>query len=78
MTINDGKGLFDKYGMLKEIREKMDVLAETKGVLRCGLIWDITQMVKAVEEGLRKDDEAHAAKIEELKRMNSASASAKS
>lgn len=74
MTINDGKGIFDKYGMLDEIKKRLEILADAKGVFRCGLIWDINDMVKAVEEGLRKDDEANAAKIVEFKRMNSATA----
>ena len=56
MTINDGKGIFDKYGMLEEIKKRLEILADAKGVFRCGLIWDISDMVKAVEEGLRKDD----------------------
>ena len=69
MTINDGKGLWDKYGLISEIKTKMEVLADTKGTLRCGLIWDITNMVKALEDNLKKDDEAQAAKVEELKRI---------
>jgi len=47
----------------------MEVLADAKGTLRCGLIWDITNMVKALEGNLKKDDEAQAAKVEELKRI---------
>jgi hypothetical protein len=69
MTINDGKGLYDKYGLISEIKTKMEVLADAKGTLRCGLIWDITNMVKALEGNLKKDDEAQAAKVEELKRI---------
>lgn len=69
MTINDGKGLWDKYGLISEIKTKMEVLADAKGTLRCGLIWDITNMVKALEGNLKKDDEAQAAKVEELKRI---------
>ena len=69
MTINDGKGLWDKYGLISEIKTKMEVLADAKGTLRCGLIWDITNMVKALEDNLKKDDEAQAAKVEELKRI---------
>lgn len=69
MTINDGKGLWDKYGLISEIKTKMEVLADAKGTFRCGLIWDITNMVKALEENLKKDDEAQAAKVEELKRI---------
>ena len=69
MTINDGKGLWDKYGLISEIKTKMEVLADAKGTLRCGLIWDISNMVKALEGNLKKDDEAQAAKVEELKRI---------
>ena len=69
MTINDGKGLWDKYGLISEIKTKMEVLADAKGTLRCGLVWDITNMVKALEGNLKKDDEAQAAKVEELKRI---------
>ena len=69
MTINDGKGLWDKYGLISEIKTKLEFLADAKGTLRCGLIWDITNMVKALEGNLKKDDEAQAAKVEELKRI---------
>lgn len=69
MTINDGKGLWDKYGLISEIKTKMEVLADAKGTLRCGLIWDITNILKALEGNLKKDDEAQAAKVEELKRI---------
>jgi hypothetical protein len=69
MTINDGKGLWDKYGMIAEINKKLEVLADAKGTLRCGLIWDISNMVKALGDNLKKDDEAQAAKVEELKRI---------
>lgn len=69
MTINDGKGLWDKYGLISEISKKIEVLADAKGVLRCGLIWDISNMVKALGDNLKKDDEAHTAKVEELKRI---------
>lgn len=69
MTINDGKGLWDKHGMVSEILKKLEVLADAKGTLRCGLIWDISNMVKALGDNLKKDDEAHHAKVEELKRI---------
>lgn len=69
MTINDGKGLLDKYGMLSEISKKLEVLADAKGTLRCGLIWDISNMVKTLGDGLKKGDEEHNAKVEELKHI---------
>ncbi|MBP5727495.1 MAG: hypothetical protein J6Y48_10530 [Clostridia bacterium] len=58
MTINDGKGLWDKYGLISEISKKIEVLADSKGTLRCGLIWDISNMVKALGDNLKKEDEA--------------------
>lgn len=69
MTINDGKGLWDKHGMVSEILKKLEALADAKGTLRCGLIWDISNMIKALGDNLKKDDEAHTAKVEELKRI---------
>ena len=69
MEVNDGKGLFDKFGMIDEMSRKMEALADAKGVLRCGLIWDIAGMLHALKDGLKKEDEATALKIEELKRI---------
>ena len=69
MEVNDGKGLFDKFGMIGEISRKMEALADAKGVLRCGLIWDIAGMLTAMRDGLKKEDEATKQKINELKRI---------
>jgi len=69
MEVNDGKGLFDKFGMIDEILRKMEALADAKGVLRCGLIWDIAGMLRALKDGMKKEDEAAARKIDELKRI---------
>lgn len=68
MKINDGKGIFDKYGMLGEISMKMEALADARGVLRCGLIWDINGMIKALKDGLAKEDAANEEKVEALKK----------
>lgn len=69
VKVNDGKGLFDKYGMIDEILLKMEALADAKGAFRCGLIWDITQMLKSVKDGMKKDDEQHKQEIEALTKM---------
>lgn len=60
MTINDGKGLWDKYGLISEIKKKLEVLADAKGTLRCGLIWDVATAIKALEDNLRAEDKARA------------------
>ena len=69
IMVNDGGGLFDKYGMIDEILMKMEALADAKGSFRCGLIWDITQMLKSVKDGMKKDDEQHKQEIEALTKM---------
>ena len=58
MNINDGSGIFDKYGVIEKILEQLELLADAKGVLRCGLIWNITDMVKALENGMKSEDAA--------------------
>lgn len=69
MNVNDGGGLFDKIGMIDEMSRKVDALADAKGVFRCGLIWDIAGMLRTLKDGLKKEDETTALKIEELKRI---------
>ena len=48
LTVNDGKGLFDKYGMIAEMVKKLDVLPDVKGAIRCGIIWDLSLMFKTL------------------------------
>jgi hypothetical protein len=69
LEVNNGKGLFDKFGMVDEMLRKIEALADAKGVFRCGLIWDIAGMLTAMRDGLKKEDEATKHKINELKRM---------
>lgn len=59
MALNDGKGLFDKYGMIEEMLKKLNAAADAKGVFRAGLLWDISQMLLALEKGLKDEDERH-------------------
>ena len=69
LKVNEGKGLFDKYGMISEMSKKLDVLPDVKGAIRCGIIWDLSLMLKALETGLKNEDKANAEKVEELKQM---------
>lgn len=62
-------GIFDKYGLLDDIQKKMEALADAKGTFRCGLIWDIAGALKALRDGLKKDDESHRDQIEAMKQM---------
>ena len=67
MEVNNGKGLYDKYGMIDELQKKMDVLADAKGVFRCGLIWDMSRMLNALKNGMKNEDENTSRKIEAMK-----------
>ena len=69
VSVNDGKGLLDKYGVIDEVLTKLDLMADAKGALRCGLVWDVSQMLRTLKKGLKDEDEAHAGKIVEVKRM---------
>lgn len=55
MTVNDGKGLFDIKGMFDEALRKLDLIADAKGVLRAGILWDTAQMIKAMKDGVMKE-----------------------
>lgn len=62
-------GLFNNAGLCDDILKKIEVLADAKGSLRCGLIWDITLEIKALKSGIEKDKKLADDKIEELKRQ---------
>ena len=70
IKVNDGGGLFDKYGIIKEMLKKLDILADQRGALRCGLIWDLTQMLETLSKGLKDEDAAKNQTVEELKTIN--------
>lgn len=70
MTVNDGKGLFDKYGLIGEMQKKLDVMADAKGVLRAGLTWDVYQMLSALQEGLKKEDAETKEAMQGLKKAS--------
>ena len=72
IKVNDGGGLFDKFGMVQEMQKKLEVLADAKGTLRCGLIWDMRGMLSALADGLKQEDEANTRKIEQMKAMEEA------
>lgn len=58
----------DKYGAIDEMLKKLDVMADAKGTLRCGLIWDLSLTLKSLKAWLEKEDAAHEEKVETLKK----------
>ena len=62
----------DKYAIIEEMKKKIDLAADAKGALRCGLLWDVSCSLAKLAEGLKAEDETHAQKIEALKAQNQA------
>ena len=62
----------DKYAMIEDMKKKIDLLADAKGALRCGLLWDVACMLNNLGQALKAEDEANAQKIEALKAQNAA------
>ena len=62
----------DKYAMIEEMKKKIDLAADARGALRCGLLWDVTCSLNNLSNVLKAEDEANAKKIEALKAQNQA------
>lgn len=60
---------FNKFAMIQEMKEKLNMLADAQGTLRCGLVWNLNQLLDAMVNGLRAEDEAQAQKVNELMRV---------
>ena len=56
ITLNDGKGVYDKYGMIDEMMKKIDLAADARGVVRAGLMWDVYCMLKRLKTGLENEE----------------------
>lgn len=56
MTLNDGDGLFDKYGMLQSCIDVLNTI-EVKGYENCKKILDIGQRLTAVKNGMKKEEQ---------------------
>jgi hypothetical protein len=59
----------DKFGMIEDMQQKINLIADSTGALRCGLIWDISRTLQTLADVLKKEDEANTKKVEELKRI---------
>ena len=57
----------DKYAMIEEMKKKIDLAADARGALRCGLIWDVACMLNNLCQTVKAEDEANSKKIEALK-----------
>ena len=57
----------NKYGLIEETKEKLNLLADATGTLRCGLVWNINQLLDALAQMLQNEDNQHETKIAELR-----------
>ena len=57
----------NKYGLIEETKEKLNLLADATGTLRCGLVWNINQLLNALAQMLQNEDSQHETKIAELR-----------
>lgn len=71
MNINDGEGLWDKYGLLRSciqdlsgLRIRVDEL-DTNGIL----VVDIINRLSTLIDGLKKDDERTQHELDELRKQ---------
>ena len=56
MVLNDGDGLFDKYGMLQSCIDILNTV-DVKGYENCKKILDIGQRLTAVKAGMKKEED---------------------
>ena len=57
----------NKYDIIEETKQKLNLLADATGTLRCGLVWNINQLLDALTQLLQSEDSQHETKIAELR-----------
>ena len=57
----------NKYDIIEETKQKLNLLADATGTLRCGLVWNINQPLDALAQMLQNEDGQHETKIAELR-----------
>ena len=57
----------NKYDLIEETKQKLNLLADATGTLRCGLVWNINQLLDALAQMLQNEDGQHETKIAELR-----------
>lgn len=61
--------MFDKFEMIDDMIRKIDALADTHGLNRCISLIELAQQLRALSEGLKKDDAATAEKVALLEKQ---------
>lgn len=61
--------MFDKFEMIDDMIRKIDALADARGLNRCISLIELAQQLRALSEGLKKDDAATAEKVALLEKQ---------
>lgn len=73
VTVNDGKGLLDNYGMIDMIivscNSAVKELLSGQYINFCSKMGNIAQMLLSLKKGVRDDMDAMQKKVDELKRI---------
>lgn len=51
--------MLDKFEALTRARNLLTAIADGRGAARCALIAELDSMIRALQEGLKSEDEAH-------------------
>ena len=74
MTVNDGNGLFDNEGLcdslILDCNNAVKSICSGQYVQFCGTIVQMVKKLANLKDGIKKDMQSMADKVEELKRMN--------
>lgn len=55
VKINDGGGLFDQFGLIDQMIMEVELIADAHGTVRCGLLANLAGQLKALKDGLKKE-----------------------
>lgn len=64
MSINDGDGIFDKYGMIQNIIDQLNTVT-VSGYQNMLTIVNVGQQLTALKKGLKEEEERLAAERQE-------------
>ena len=61
-------GLHDKYDMLDELEKNLEQMTAVNGIGRCGLIWNMHQIIGKLKTGIREDEESLRQELDDLRK----------
>ena len=56
ITVNDGEGLFDKYGMLQSAIDQLNTI-QVSGYQNMAVLINVAQQLTALKKGMKEEEE---------------------